>query len=162
LNSLYAATLPHKINRMTQEENDSHQNNPTAANADADWWKGCWKPRPPTRIIRSSPSSSYCRHFKPSYTCLICYPPHPPPPPTTGVKVCIHKRRLRECKDCGGSGICMHNKRRTRCRDCGGGSLCHHSRERSKCKVNCFMAKKRCVELPRRRRIRRGWCDRGS
>jgi hypothetical protein len=51
-----------------------------------------------------------------------------------GGGVCVHRRRKYTCKDCGGSGICIHGRQKSQCRDCGGGGICIHDRQRSKCR----------------------------
>lgn len=50
-------------------------------------------------------------------------------------KKCEHGRRLRICKDCGGSAICIHHKQKRQCKECGGKSICKHNRNKSSCKI---------------------------
>ena len=32
---------------------------------------------------------------------------------------CVHGRRRRDCRECGGSAFCVHGRRRRNCRECG-------------------------------------------
>ena len=47
--------------------------------------------------------------------------------------VCVHRKRMTLCKECGGGSLCPHQKQKQTCRECGGSSLCVHSQQKSKC-----------------------------
>jgi len=75
--------------------------------------------------------------------------------------ICIHGRRLHDCRLCKGRGICIHKRRRRQCAlcgnprdrrcphgmikydciDCKGGGICIHQRRRRRCKECGFAGK---------------------
>eukprot|EP00656_Telonema_subtile_P006936 TRINITY_DN13227_c0_g1_i3.p1 TRINITY_DN13227_c0_g1~~TRINITY_DN13227_c0_g1_i3.p1 ORF type:complete len:241 (-),score=15.55 TRINITY_DN13227_c0_g1_i3:4-726(-) len=66
-----------------------------------------------------------CEHRRRPSQCKEC----------GGSGICVHGRQRNQCKQCGGCGICEHGRIRSRCKDCGGRGICEHGRQRNRCKV---------------------------
>ena len=51
--------------------------------------------------------------------------------------LCVHKKELKHCIDCGGASMCIHNRRKSRCKDCEGegASICEDNIDKGNCKV---------------------------
>ena len=55
--------------------------------------------------------------------------------------LCVHGKRKRRCKVCGGKGICNHGRQKYQCKDCNGAGICKHQRRRCLCKTCWFDGK---------------------